>query len=251
MNFNEPVDITKFLRKKGTDIIGYTSVKNNIPSIPEDFTPSKILNQARSIVCYAFPIPKGVIFANSQSTLVYWRYCNMMYRSIDAIANSLCVYLEDDGYLSTPIYSCYPWKINDREFWGLTSLVYWGEKAGLGKLTRSGLLGHPKYGTRILLGGVITSKSIVPSKLIQTEICPSDCMECINACPAKAIDKTGKVNHNLCIRKANSNPLMTHLLKDEELRKTVNFETIMNTVGIEDHSSYLCLECLKSCPLNF
>ena len=40
-------------------------------------------------------------------------------------------------------------------------------------------------------------------------------------------------------------------MKDKELRKTLDFETIMNTVGIEDHSSYLCLECLKACPLNF
>lgn len=250
MKNTEDIDIAEFLNGKGINIIGFASISNKIPLISDDFSPQNLLKEAKSIVCYAVPIPKGVIYSDSNDTLLFWRYCGMGYRSIDAITNSLCVYLEDNGYVSTPIYSCYPWKVVDREFWGLVPLVYWAENAGLGMLTRSGLLGHPIYGTRILLGGIITSKLLKPSKKVQKEICSADCIECIDACPVKAINNSGKVNHNLCIRNANTNPLMAHLLKDTEVRKTVDFETIMNTVGIEDHSSYRCLECLKACPLN-
>ncbi|MFX1283202.1 MAG: hypothetical protein ACFFB5_06080 [Promethearchaeota archaeon] len=246
MNDYDPRKISKFLQQHGIHLIGFASTDN----IVKDFSPQKLLRNAKSVICYAVPIPRGVIYSEFNESLLYWRYCNMMYRSIDAITNSLCLFLENSGYISTPVYSCYPWKIIDREFRGLLPLVSWAEKAGLGKLTKSGLLGHPKYGTRILLGGLITSASLKPSKKIQGELCPIDCFECIDACPVRAINKTGKVDHNLCIRNGNTNPLMTHVLKDKELRRTVDFETIMNTVGIDDHSSYRCFECLRACPLN-
>ncbi len=250
MNSLDSSKIIEFLNRQEIHVIGFASVIDKIKSIVEDFSPQKLLRNAKSLICYAVPIPKGVIYSESNDILLYWRYCNMMYRSLDAITNSLCLYLEDNGYVSTPIYSCYPWRIVNREFWGLLPIVYWAEKAGLGKLTKSGLLGHPKYGTRILLGGLITSKLLKPSEKVQEEICPIDCFECIDACPVKAINRTGKVDHNLCIRNANLNPLMINLLKDKETRTAVDFETIMNTVGIDDHSSYHCLECLKVCPLN-
>ncbi len=250
MSDNDPSEIIEFLKRKDIDLIGFASITDSIPLVTEDFSPQKLLKSAQSIICFAVPIPRGVIYSDSNDTLLYWRYCGMTYRSLDALANTLCLHLEDNGHVSTPIYSCYPWKTVDREFWGLLPLVYWAERAGFGKLTKSGLLGHPEYGTRILLGGVITSKLLKPYKKIQEEICPNECFECINNCPVDAINKFGKVDHNLCIRNANTNPLMTHLLQDKEVRETVDFETIMNTVGVEDHSSYCCLECLKACPLN-
>lgn len=250
MENNEYIGFIEFLNGKGIDIVGFVSIKDETPLTSKDFSPQQLLEEAKSVICFAVPIPRGVIYSGSNDALLYWRYCSIMYRSIDAITNSLCLHLEDNGYISTPIYSCYPWKIVNREFWGLLPLVYWAEKAGLGKLTKSGLLGHPKYGTRILLGGLITSKLLKTYKKVQEEICPNECFECINSCPVDAINKLGKVDHNLCIRNANTNPLMTHLLKDKEVTKTVDFETIMNTVGIEDHSSYRCFECLKACPLN-
>jgi len=52
------------------------------------------------------------------------------------------------------------------------------------------------------------------------------------------------------MRTANKNPIMSLIMKDSELRKTFNFEDIMNTVGVDDHSTYECIECLKACPLN-
>ena len=243
-------DVIEFLEKKEISIIGFASTEDDLYQIPVEFSPQALLVEANTVICFGVPIPKGVIYTKSNDNLVYWRYCNMMYRSIDTTVNSLCLFLENAGYISTPIYSCYPWKIVNRDFWGLIPLVYWAEKAGLGRLTKSGLIGHPKYGTRILLGGVITSNYLTPSPRIQEEICPRDCIECINSCPVKAIDSSGKVDHNLCIRNANTNPLMSQLLKNPEMRKNVDFETIMNTIGVDDHSYYLCLECLKRCPLN-
>lgn len=243
------VEIKDFLKDKGIPLMGIAAVER-LPSVSEEFSPQTILENAKSIICYGVPIPKGIIYANNNSLALYWRYCNMLYRTLDMVSNRLSLVLEEKGYLTVPIYGCYPWKIVKREFWGLLPLVYWAEQAGLGKLTKCGLLANPNYGTRILLGGVVTTMDLEPNEKISGEICPPDCFDCVKACPVSAIDKTGKVNHNLCMSYANSNPLLVHLIEDESWREKFSFETIMNTVGVDDHSSYSCFECLKACPLN-
>lgn len=250
MNHEKLLGIQHILNTFGIPIFGIASVGTQKLSQANEFSPSTQLLNSKSLICYGIPIPRGIIHAGSNDTLLYWRFCSMTYRRLDDIANFLCLHLEEEGFISTPIYSCYPWKIMNRKFWGLIPLVFWAEQAGIGKLTKCGLLGNKKYGTRLLLGGIITTREFFPSKIVQEDICPSECFECINVCPVKAIGNSGKVDHNLCIRYANSNPLMTQLLKNKNMQEQRNFETIMNTVGVEDHSAYHCFECLKVCPLN-
>jgi epoxyqueuosine reductase QueG len=149
-----------------------------------------------------------------------------------------------------PIYSCFPWKIVKREFLGHLPLVYWAQEAGLGRLAKCGLLVTPQYGTRILLGGVVTTQELQPDEKIKKDICPSNCFNCIDACPVKAIKRTGKVDHNLCIRHSSSNPLLELVLDSQPIRKNYTFDKILNTVAVDDHGTYSCFECLRACPLN-
>ena len=239
-------NVEKFLSNEGICITGKAHAKI-LPSVPKEFSPSALLKNAASVICYAVVIPKGIIYADTYGNALYWRYCNMMYRFLDTVSNKLCVYLEEIGYTAAPVYSCYPWKVMDREFWGVLPLVYWAEEAGLGSLTKCGLLAHPVYGTRILLGGTVTTMEVSSPKK-SGDVCPPDCVVCIEACPAKAIDRTGKVDHNTCIRYANENPLLHHLLQEKP--RPFSFETLVNTVGVDDHGTYLCLECMRACPLN-
>lgn len=243
------VEIKDFLNNKGIPIVGIATTYQ-LPSVPEDFSPQGILKTARAIICYGVPIPKGIINADSHSLALYWRYCNMVYRALDTASNHLCLILEEKGHLASPIYSCFPWKTVAREFWGLLPLVYWAEEAGLGKLTRSGLLANPNYGTRILLGGVTTTMGLQPTEKLSDELCPPGCLDCIDACPVHAIGKAGKVDHDSCIRYSGANPLLAHLLRDPDVKEKFSFETMLNTVGIDDHGSYTCFNCLKVCPLN-
>ncbi|KYK37306.1 MAG: epoxyqueuosine reductase [Theionarchaea archaeon] len=240
------VKIKDFLTSEGIPLTGIAAACS-LPSVPEDFSPQTILNNAQSVICYGVPIPKGIVYADKHGLALYWRYCNMTYRSMDIISNKLSLFLEESNHSATPVYGCYPWKVRTREFWGLIPLVYWAEEAGLGTVAKCGLLANPVYGTRTLLGGVVTTAKLTPTKKMDKEICPPDCFECVQACPAHAIDKTGKVNHNQCIRYAHENPLLHHLLHDNV---EFSFETLVNTVGVDDHGTYLCFNCMKACPLN-
>ena len=242
-------EIISFLNKEGISIYGVAAVKQ-LPSIPESFSPQILLEGARSVICYGVPIPKGIVYAKSNNLDLYWRYCNMQYITFDSVSNRLCLVLEEKNCSATPIYSCFPWKIVNREFWGHLPLVYWAEEAGLGRLAKWSLLVTPQYGTRILLGGVISTQELEPDEKVNEDICPSNCFDCIDVCPAKAIKRTGKVDHNSCIRYSSSNPLLALMLGNQTIRKNYSFDKLLNTVAVDDHGIYSCFECLSACPLN-
>jgi epoxyqueuosine reductase len=223
---------------------------NRIASVPDDFSAEAVLEGAKSVLCYSVPIPMGILSANRNALALHWRYCNMAYRFLDTLSNRLCLLLEDKGHRSVPINSCFPWKIVGGEFWGIMPLIYWAQEAGLGKLTRSGLLAHPRYGTRILLGGVITTLGLEPSGKSESQGCPTACRKCVDACPVGAIGETGKIHHQQCIRASGANPLLSHLLRDGATKDKFDFETIVNTVSVDDHGAYTCFKCLEVCPLN-
>jgi epoxyqueuosine reductase QueG len=222
----------------------------DLPSIPRQFSPDTLLDGARSVICYAVPIPKGIVHAGRDHLHLYWRYCNMLYRSLDILSSRLSVLLEDGGHLACPAYGCYPWRVVDGEFWGLVPLVYWAEEAGLGRLTKCGLLAQPGRGTRILLGGVVTTLDLPPTDRLGGEACPSDCSDCIEACPVGAIEEGGKVQHTRCAGHAHPSPMTAHLLADQAATERFPLETIVNTVAADDHAGYSCTECVRACPLN-
>lgn len=242
-------ELRDFLKTRSVPLVGIAPI-SQLPNVPEDFSPEQILRGARSVVCYGVPIPRGVVHAEAHSLALYWRYCNTVYRALDISCNQLCLHLEGRGYAASPIYACFPWKVMGRKFWGLSPLVCWAEQAGLGKLTRSGLLATPDHGTRVLLGGVITTADLEPTEKRDGEPCPPGCSACIDVCPARAIERTGNVDHNLCIRHSGANPLLAHVLSDTGTKEKFSFETVLNTVAVDDHGSYTCFECVRVCPLN-
>jgi epoxyqueuosine reductase len=241
--------ILDFLNARGIRLVGAARA-TQIESVPEDFAPQSILRSARTVICYAVPIPKGVVYAERNSLELFWRYSNMVYRTLDSTTNQLCVNLEESGHLASPVYGCFPWKLAERQFWGAIPLVHWAEQASLGRLTKCGLLANPEYGTRILLGAVITSAQLEPSAELAGDPCPPGCHDCIDACPVNAISESGKVDHDICIRYSGANPLLAHLLADPNIKQKFSFETILNTVGVDDHGTYTCNNCMKVCPLN-
>ena len=241
--------VTDFLNGRGIRVIGMADVVQ-LPSVPEDFAPHTLLKNARTVICYALPIPKGVVYAGRNSLELFWRYSNMVYRTLDSTTNQLCVHLEESGHRASPVYGCFPWKLTGRQFWGLMPLVPWAQQASLGRVTKCGLLANSQYGTRILLGAVVTSAHLEPTAQCGGDPCPPGCQDCIDACPVNAISTSGKVDHHLCIRYSGVNPLLAHLLADPNMKQKFSFETMLNTVGVDDHGTYTCNNCIKVCPLN-
>lgn len=239
----------ELLSKKG--IFSYGTAKaGHLPQVLAPFSPGAILKDAQSVLCYAVLTPKGILHAETDFSLLYWRFCSMTYRFLDTVSNEICTMFEAMGHMTAPIYSCFPWKVQPGKFSGLLPLAYWAQECGLGRITRSGLLGDSRFGTRLLLGGVITTASLEANGKAADTSCPHECRLCQQACPVGAIEKSGAVDHNLCVRYSGANPLLANLLADEKIKSKFGFETLVNTVSVDDHGMYTCSKCLQECPLN-
>lgn len=242
-------EIRDFLAGQKISIMGVAKARQ-LPEVPQEFSPQFIIPDARSVICYGVPIPRGILYAEHYDLSLYWRYCTMLYKSLDMVSNSLSLFLEERGHVASPLYGCYPMKIVKREYWGLAPLVYWAQAAGLGGLTKCGLLAHPEHGTRMIIGGVFTNAALPPMETIEGDPCPEDCFACIDRCPANAIDRSGKVDHERCMRHANASPPLAFMIRDKAFREQFSIETILNTIAVDEHATYSCIECLKVCPLN-
>jgi epoxyqueuosine reductase len=242
-------EIISLLDKREISLFGISESKE-LTEIPAQFSPRSYLKDCRSVLCYAVPIPKGILHAPTDSSLFFWRFSNMTYRLLDTVSNEICTLIEAHGHLAAPIYSCFPWKDCGKQFYGLMPLTYLAQECGIGKLTRSGLVGNARFGTRLLLGGVITSAALEKTAKASEQLCPSDCFLCREACPPGAIEQNGRVDHSLCIRHSGANPLLAHLLADREIKAKFGFDTLLNSAGVDDHGMYTCSKCLEVCPLN-
>lgn len=112
----------------------------------------------------------------------------------------------------------------------------WAVRAGMGWQGKNGLIMHPKYGTWIFLGVILTNLEIEPDKPYIKDLC-KDCTKCIDACPTKAIIKPKVIDANKCIA--------YHTIE------TKSQETIPEKIR-ENLNSWLfgCDICQEVCPWN-
>jgi epoxyqueuosine reductase len=83
----------------------------------------------------------------------------------------------------------------------MTDISYLDEKlcavlAGLGKIGKNNLLLTPKYGSRVLIGEIVTSE-VLPKTTKELESPCLDCSLCIKKCPTGALNEV--FNKKLCL----------------------------------------------------
>jgi epoxyqueuosine reductase QueG len=218
----------------------------------EDFgyRPSNMLACAESILCLGIPVPKGIFKCQERSEWMYWRAANIYYRNIDTVLMKACSIIELTGEVAVPVYGCFPYDIKGKgDFWGYVSLVKMAEAAGIGRVGKNGLLFNSKYGPRLILGGIVTTAKLPsmawPEK--DEKGCPENCFVCQEACPIKAIDKSGKVDRVACIKYSMRSPIFSNLMKAGNFGSQ-DVQMINHVTAVDDHSMYQCIKCVSVCP---
>jgi epoxyqueuosine reductase QueG len=123
------------------------------------------------------------------------------------------------------------------------------ETTGLGRKGKNGLLFNSTWGPRLMIGGVLTTAQLPEMTFPEKDgaECPKECFVCQDACPARAIDRVGKVDRIACAKHSMRSPLFSHLMKS--IRPgTEDISSIFNATAVDGNAIYTCTKCVSECP---
>jgi epoxyqueuosine reductase QueG len=189
--------IRKLVLSYGADLCGFASVDRFVDA-PAGFTPNDIYPDCKSIISFAFALPKGL--SKVDSRLIYGHFNYLLCSEIDIIAFKLANKIEElFNCITTPLPCDVPyeyWDEENEEGRGLLSMKHAAVHAGLGVLGKSTLFINKRYGNMVTLSVILTNLELPPDT-VSENICIANCNKCVEACPVKAINN-GKVNQKLC-----------------------------------------------------
>src|SRR3989304_1779549 len=128
---------------------------------PPGYRPEDLLPGAQSLICFGIPVPEGVYHPFTYSTETVWRSQNLIYRCLDMLSVRIAGLLEESGEKAVPIFGCMPMTLNEkRDVAGYLNQIRMGEVTGIGVIGSNALLLNPRYGARLMLGGVVTTADL-------------------------------------------------------------------------------------------
>jgi epoxyqueuosine reductase QueG len=205
------------------------------------------------VLCFGLPVPRGVYGETSHGAETVWRTQNLYYRRLDSLAVRFCALIEDSGAQAIPVFGCFPMGLNEKgEVMGYLNLIQMGEATGVGTIGRNGLLLHPRYGAKLMLGGLVTTADLPASRRHDAgpPDCPADCRICVDACPVHAISPDEKrVDIMRCLRHSARMPLMPTLwFLMLRAARAGAAARLMNLTAMDDHTLHVCSRCVALCP---
>jgi epoxyqueuosine reductase QueG len=181
----------------GADLCGIAPV-GRFHEAPKGFHPQDIFPEASSVVVIGKRFPEGPFHCTG--AIPYTVASDVILAEVTRLAVLLCCAVEQQtGARAVPAPSepYEHWDAERREGRGLLSLKHAGWLAGLGVITRNGLLTSKNYGNRVCLGAVLLDIELGGDTMADYCFDCERCRACVTACPARAIDGP-TVNQGLC-----------------------------------------------------
>lgn len=248
-------DVKRLAVDEGADLVGVAGV-DAFEQAPEGCRPWDILPGARAVVAAAKHVPKGVL--ESPNLRVYRSSARFTEERLNGISHQIAYYLESRGYLASPVQPDVPIDMQRPvPIFGDLSHKHAAAEAGLGCIGTSTLLITPKFGPRLRLVSVVTDAPLEAGTKLEEDFCRG-CSQCLEACPAGAIQEGGGIDKGKCIRTcmpSGVGGLLRFLRefvetedKEERVKKLrdprlLDFHQYLRTGG------YACAQCLKVCPV--
>lgn len=182
------------LEKHGIEVYGVCST-DTLPDNREDI--EMILPGARSVVVLAFPHGRSAI--GSKNVQVRQYDTMHTYDRTAMASHAAAAALESAGCRAVAVPAFIPIEMTPPKR-GMKGAVDWraaGVAAGIGSYGESGLLVTPEYGSAVRIGGVVTDAGLKAGMPLNDRVC-TGCMNCLKACPPKALSGKGKVDKKIC-----------------------------------------------------
>lgn len=215
---------------------------------PEDYLPG-----VQSLICFGIPIPQDIYHTSKFNLETAWRSQNLLYRRLDTLALRFSILLEESGVKALPIYGCMPLAVNKKGLIvGILNQMRMAEITGVGVIGKNGLVLNSTYGSRLMLGGLLTTASLPAMRFPELEEpgCPSHCSICSEACPVNAIIPEEKqVKIMRCLGHTAQTPASSRL-KFVFLRafNKLAAARYMNITCFDEHTFHICSKCVSLCP---
>jgi epoxyqueuosine reductase QueG len=215
--------------------------------------PDDLLPGAQSLICFGIPIPKYIYNMPSYGVETVWRSQNLCYRRLDTLSIRFADLLTDRGESAIPIYGCMPLGMNEKGIVvGYLNQIRMGKVTGIGAIGKNGLLVNSRYGSRLMLGGVLTTKVLPRMRYPETNEpgCPPDCRICTEVCPVDAIMAEKKqVNIMRCLGYTAQTPNMSKLkfifLSKYNPQEAAKY---LSLTSFDEHTFHVCSRCVALCP---
>ena len=99
-----------------------------------------------------------------------WRSQNLYYRLLDTLSIRFAAVLEEYGASAVPTYGCMPLGVNKKGVVvSYLNQIRMGEVTGIGVIGKNGLLLNASFGSRLMLGGVLTTAELPAMRYPETD----------------------------------------------------------------------------------
>ena len=255
-------ELYAFAQKAGADLVGVADARGFEETDPAK-RPLAHMKDARTVFVFACRIPFG---ASTPHTSI--AYLQAGYYGLEAYINKIShrtsIWLEDHGYLaagSPAGRDITGLRVIDRgpdpkiELLSSFDLRLAAVKAGIGQIGVNNNLITEKYGSRLRLGAVITNAPLVPNAPLEYGVVPEFCTKCgfrcVKACPAKALDGKGAVDHYRCMvihpEKVNVERAMATM---EQRYSGSPHQLASKMMGFTQNAPHTCARCITLCPMD-
>jgi len=217
------------------------------------YRPEDLLPGAQSLICFGIPVPRGVYQTPTNGLETAWRSQNLNYRRLDTLSVRFAALLEESGEQAVPIFGCMPLGLNEKgDVVGYFNQIRMGEVTGIGVIGKNGLLLNSHFGSRLMLGGLLTTANLLAMRYPDSDEpgCPPGCQICAEVCPVHAIMPEKKqVKIMRCLSYTARTPAMSRLkfviLRATNPQKAARY---MSLTSFDEHTFHVCSKCVALCP---
>ena len=244
--------IRKIAQDENVPVFGIAPAERMADELP-DHRPEDLLPGTQSLICFGIPVPRAVYQMPAYGLDTVWRSQNLYYRRLDTLSIRFAVLLEEYGARAVPVYGCMPLGMDEKgTVVGYLNQIRMGEVTGIGVTGKNGLLINSRFGSRLMLGGVLTTADLPAMRYpeIDEPGCPPKCRFCVDACPVDAIMPDKKqVKIMRCLGYPSRTPLMSKpkflILRIFKPQTAARF---MNLTSFDEHTFHICSKCVTECP---
>jgi len=211
-------DLQAYVLGMGADLYGVAAAED-FAAFPDKPQPGKFVTEPRSVIVFALAYNRSTMASvltpdlsglSRKASELFTRKMQplgaegffageefgVLTRELSLIAYRLVKRLEREGHAGFHPTVC---KQNERFRTAPFSHTLAAHLAGLGAMGYNCCLLTPEYGPRVVLTSVITDRLLPAGWPLERDVClKENCLRCVKACPAHALDGKGWKNPFLC-----------------------------------------------------